>query len=294
MKVTNYCYKNYTLVNSYNYNNALKADIIILCQHGYSGKEFADNFPHFFLPLNKYQSKTVSYFLEIEHDYGARDVAFEIANILHKQLNLIVITVNCDRAIMDANRTEEHCITPFILNSLSETNINEIKLLNIFVRETILSILKENFNPEGYILDIHSMWPFNINIEYENISDINEFISKFLSPSNQGARREINFITHNANGKYIANEYLSLAIEKELKKKYHVKYNDPFYMLPIRSNYTYFTTFNGIAIDIPRNILGISYLNNSIDFSYMKKDKNSILSISDAIASGVLKLFDLS
>ena len=294
MKINNYCYKNYSLVNSYNYNNALKADIIILCQHGYSGKEFADNFPHLFLPLKKYQSKTVSCFLEIEHDYGARDVAFEIANILHQKLNSIVITVNCDRAIMDANRTEDHCITPFVLNSLSDTSINEIKLLNIFVRETILSILKENFNSEGYILDIHSMWPFNINIKYENISDINEFISKFLSPENQGTRREINFITHNANGKYIANEYLSLAIEQELKKKYHVKYNDPFHMLPIRSNYIYFTAFNGIAIDIPRNILGISQLNNSIDFSYMKKDKNSILSISDAIASGILKLFDLS
>ncbi len=296
MNVIDYTYNNYPIVNAYNYGNGINADLIILCQHGFKDKDFSEYFPHFFRPFKQYQSEIFSSFLEIEHDFAARDVAFQIAKILHKKLHVMVITVNCDRAIMDANRTDDYCMIPFIRKYFSETIVNEIKSLNIFVRETILSIFKKYLNPEGYIIDIHSMWPFNVKVDYEDVPNIKEFIYAFTSPFHKGTRREINFITHDfthdSEGEYIANKNLSIAIENELRKKeYYIKYNDPFSMLPIRSNYEYFSLYNGIAIDIPRDFLGVPHSHNTIDFSYMKKNKNSIISISDAMASGLLKLF---
>ncbi|MEM8720381.1 MAG: hypothetical protein AAGE84_13935 [Cyanobacteria bacterium P01_G01_bin.39] len=293
MYIIDYIYENYAIVKSYHYGNNSNADLVVLCQHGFNGKEFSENFPDFFLPLNRYQPELASKFLELEHDYGATDLTFKIADLLKEKLNLIVVTINCDRAIMDANRMEDYCITPFIHKNLPKKTIDQIKTLNIFARDTVLSILEKTFKPQGYIIDIHSMWPFNVNINYENINDINQFISEFTSPKNKGTRRGINFITHNSKGELIANKSLSVFVEQELSKKgYLVKYNEPFYMLPIRSNYIYFRKYKGLAIDIPRNLLGKINSSNSINFYKMKKNKNSITSIANAIVLGILKLFD--
>ena len=287
----NYFFKGYPAVTVYKNSNALHADLIILCQHGYGKEDFIKHFPSLYSPFKANDSEYFSDFLEIEHDYGAEAVAFKISEILKDKLNVFVITVDCDRAIMDANRLESYCISPLVSRYFSEPVINELKELNFFIREVIISIFKEKLDPEGYIIDIHTMWPFNINVNYKDCHTIKKFVQEYLSPLNKGEPRNINLITHSKDGVWIADESLSTSVEQELGIKYTVKYNEPFCMLPVRSNYIYFSSYKGIAIDIPRNLIGISKSSIADDFTYMKKDNDSIISLSAALSKSVLNLF---
>ena len=287
-----YRYLEYPIVRSLNYGNSSKVDLVILCQHGFNSKEFIENFPHLISCFKGYSQNTISKYLDIEHDFAARRLAINLAKTLSTKINVLFVGINCDRGIMDANRLPKYCVSSFVNNNASDEIILELQAINIFIRNTIFSILKKHLDPSGYIIDVHSMWPFNMNIPESKLYDIEEFSESFTNFSYLGNPRNINLIVHQNDGQSIADKKLAYFIEQELIiNNYSVEYDNPFCILPIRSNYQYFKHYRGIAFDIPRTLLGKRSSENPIDFSFMIESQEMITNISNAIASGLLKLF---
>ena len=258
--------------------------------HGYNSGDFIEHFPQLLLPFQKYSSDTTHLYLELEHDFAARDLVINMADRLSKKIKVMTIFVNCDRGIMDANRIEKYCISPLLKDSYSDSIIDKLRFLNRFVKKTVFSLLNKFLKSDGYIVDIHSMWPFNINIPSDAKSDIEKFVKVFLSADHKGSRRKINFINNELSGKPIGFTKLAHSIEEELAlEEYPVEYNNPYYMLPIRSNYQYLNRYKGVVIDIPRDFLGIPRDSTEVDFSYMKKDMRLISKLSYLLTIGILK-----
>lgn len=297
MKIVHYNYSGYPIITTYFHNNLSNIDVVLLCQHGHDKNSFIKHFSQLLAPLQRYSYDIISLYLELEHDFGSKDLVMKIADTLSTKINVMSIFVNCDRAIMDANRLEDFCITPFLKNLYSESTVNELRSMNIYVRETIWSLLNKYLKTDGYILDIHSMWPFDVETPLDTELDVEIINMSYLSLGCRGGRRKINFISNDIDGNLISSQRLADSLEKELKSKdYSVEYDKPYYMLPIRSNYYYLLKYEGIAIDVPRDLIGKSRDNSLIDFSYMEKDMKLISKLSHSISEGVMnsKIFDVT
>lgn len=290
-KLIEYKYSNYPIIRCFKYGSSSKVDLVVLCQHGYNSESFLKHFSHLLRSFDSYPSDIISRYLDIECDFGARSLAISLSKILSESFNTLFIGVDCDRGIMDANRLSEYCVSPFIQNTYSDSVIFELKEMNVFIREKIFSIFKEYLTPSSFIVDVHSMWPYNMNIPDDKLNNIEEFTKSHLNMNFLGSRRNINLIVHEEDGSPISDAKLAYFIEKELiNNKYSVEYDNPFYMLPIRSNYQYFKYFSGIALDIPRNLLGKSKSEDSNDFTFMHEDEEMINDICRTIASGFIKI----
>ena len=241
--------------------------------------------------MKNYSWDTISRYLDLEHDFAARSLAISLAKKLSTKFNVLLLVVNCDRGIMDANRLSDHCISSVIQKTASSDTIIELQNLNKFIREQISDILNKHLHPGGYILDVHSMWPFTMNIPNSKKNNLDDFSKSFMLANHLGKRRNLNFIVHQDNGEAIADKEIASFIERELtSNKYPVQYDEPFSMDSIRSNYQYFKSYRGIAFDVPRDFLGKRQSKNPLDFSFMIEDKRMIDNLSHTIASGIIKL----
>jgi len=266
-------------------------DIFILCQHGFRSSSFTNFFPRFLPPYDKDLSQELFVkYLEIEHDFGSRELSLFIFDGLKSKMNAAIITVNCDRGIVDANRQDDYCVRPLIKTYISAENLSELLGLNYFVRSEIFSLL-QHLSSDGYILDVHSMWPYSLNVNPDRYLNFADFVQLYELPENLSEKRRVNLIVNDINGVSISNQTMASSVEKALiEGGYDVVRDEPYYMLPERSNYFYFSHFNGVAIDIPRNLLGDSRKNSFPDFSFMKISQEKLRNFGDSIVSGITML----
>lgn len=287
-KKINYYYFNYPILTVNFYSLQKDIDLILLCQHGYKSKEFLESFPEFIKPLEDYSQDIISLYLELEHDYASRDLTDEIGKDLSETLNVMSILVNCDRGIMDSNRLKDYCIPSFLYHSYEPSVILKIKKLNSFIRKTIYFLLKQFISPSGYILDIHTMWPLNLLDSSGSIINIESVCRQYMSPRKSVSPRKINFICKDSNDNWISSKKMAKSLELSLNSyNYEIDYDIPFYMLPIRSNYHYFSEYNGIAIDFPRSLFGHKKNQAEHDYSFLIKNDFGIKEISKVISRGV-------
>ena len=287
-------YLGYPAVELYVYGKLEEVDLFILCQHGFSNSSFTDFFPKFSPSYNGELPRDIfSEYLDIEHDFGARQLSKSIAENLSVHINVAVIAVNCDRGIVDANREDENCIRPLVKTYASVETLSELLSINKFIRTTVYSTLKKNLHPNGYILDIHSMWPYTLNINPDECSNFSQFVHLYKSSSYIKEKRKVNFIVHDINGLAIADKLISNSVEKTLRQKdYKTEYDKPYYILSERSNYRYFKDFKGVAIDIPRDLIGDPRKESFPDFSNMIESTKKVKHLSGAISLGIRNLYN--
>jgi len=286
-------YLGYPIVELSLYGELKDIDLVILCQHGFRGKDFIEYFEDFSPRFQTVISENdFDKYLDIEHDFGTLKLSKFIANKLEKIINVAVVVINCDRGIVDANREDEHCIRPLVKTYASEATLLSLVDVNSFIRSTVNSILDRKMKKDGCILDVHSMWPYTLSKNPDKCESFSEFVDLYQSLNWIKERRAINLIVHDANGIAIADTHIADLLDTSLRQaKYETRYDKPYYILPERSNYGYFKKFRGIALDIPRDLIGDPRENSFPDFSSMVESPEKLKSLSSAIYSGLSHLF---
>jgi hypothetical protein len=286
-------YLGYPIIELHTYGRSKEIDLFILCQHGFRARSFTDFFPEFLPSYSEEATEDIfSEYLDIEHDYGARKLSKFVAENLATHINVAVITVNCDRGIVDANREDEYCIRPLVRKYATATVLSKLQKINEFIRTTVYSLLKKYLKLDGYILDLHSMWPYTLNKNPDNCSSFDQFVKLYKSSEHIKEKRNINFIVHDINGLAVADKLMASSIEKYLKQaSYEIEYDKPYYILPERSNHRYFSNFKGIAIDIPRNLIGYPRKGSFPNFSSMRESSEKVKGLGNAISLGVKALY---
>lgn len=287
--IKSYFFKEYSAITTYSYGRHEKFDFILLCQHGYEDKTFRKKFLE--KEIDKIYKKhgfLFEEFLDFELDSGARLLSFNIAEQLSEVFSVLLVHVNCDRGIMDANRVQEICVNKYISELVSRETTIRLKLLNQYIRETILNIFNNLSTDRLFILDVHSMWPFNIK-SINPIIDISleKFIELLRISNDLSNKRNINLIVRDNNNLVISDINAANSIMAGLKNNgYNVDIDKPFYMSDVRSNYHYFKRYKGLAIDIPRDLLG-DFTFDNLNFSFMNINTKKIKEISIILAESL-------
>ncbi|NEO84787.1 MAG: hypothetical protein F6J87_11115 [Spirulina sp. SIO3F2] len=294
-------FEGYNLIEYMVSSNSPKVDTILLCQHGFRDDDFRNHFFEHTNMFGEHSQELVNLYLDLEYDFGAQSTTIHLARKISSKLRVLAIFVNCDRSIMDSNRIAKDCIDEIAINYIDSEKVAQLRKMNFFVRETILNLCRQYLEPEGFIIDVHSMWPFSFEPEIKKGSDIRSYCQSFLEPNAKREGRNINFILNEKDeqGMFspVADLSLALSLKKSLQDaEYCVDEDKPYFMESRRSNYEYFKLYRGIAIDIPRNLLGsnLPKTANPLDYSLIIEDMSKIISMSDAMAKGIFSFHNVN
>jgi len=166
------------------------------------------------------------------------------------------------------------------------------KLLQISRKtgENILDFCQKNLKPNGFFIDVHSMWPTSQLVhpsDFEHENRLQKYVHALLHPENQKEVRAINFLVHDQNGEPIADKKRSDMIAKHMiKNGFPVVFDAPYKLLPGYNSSKYYLHFSGLSIDIPRTFLGNPI--SESDIPKWAEDHEKIHKLSDCLSEGIL------
>ncbi|QQS59066.1 hypothetical protein IPN35_05785 [Candidatus Peregrinibacteria bacterium] len=285
----------YVLVDVFFFGDpSVPLDIVLNCPHGCRDIVFLEAFPQIKNAFSHIPEEIFQTYLELEYDFGARDLAFSVATELSHKRNVAVTRVHYHRGIVDANRTEAFAVR----NIFDRERFPEVDmLLKKISRDTeaaIIAFLQQHLSPNGFFYDNHTMWPTSQYIsprEHEKPDTLEKYIGALLETENQKKVRSVNMITSDENNVCIADEIRSNIFANTLQEYgYPVDFNTPYRLFPQQHlGARYLSLFSGVAVDIPRPFLGNPDEKNIAQWNI---DETKMKRLIPAVSEGLLLAYE--
>lgn len=235
-------------------------DIILNCPHGFVGDGQFSAFPEIADVLRNIPKKILNDYLFLEHDFGSLEMAEVLFAALSKTKKIALIRFFYNRGILDGNREQSRAVRR-IFNHIQHPELMQ-KLWRISGKtfENILHFCQNNLKPNGYFVDVHSMWPTNQYVhpsDFEHETRLEQYVDALLHSKNQKEVRAINFLVHDLKDNPVADEKRAQTVADHVQNNgFPVRFNEPYRLLERYNSSRYYKHFSGLSFDIPRTFLG--------------------------------------
>lgn len=254
--------------------------VLIIVPHGASHSWVLKHFP----TLKNYFTRDFETYLRIERDFGALEIAASLQKSLEKaDVVSKVISLNYNRGILDGGRAPGHELRQHLPKSFLNQHGSNLKQLHQSTVTQIESLCHAIKKEDGIIVDLHTMAPFSPSNHSTNqteisSSNIEAYVKGFKSHSAVAKPRPIDILSHDENGKAVADLLLSEITYEAFKlESFDIAFNDPYLNHSKYMMNRYLKHANGIAIDFPKHIFSKQALDKFVldefDLDQRKIDK---------------------
>ncbi|MGV8085692.1 MAG: hypothetical protein ACP5N9_05570 [Candidatus Bilamarchaeum sp.] len=255
--------------------------VMILCQHDGDGRDFLTQTPHL-PPKLGVSAETIIQYFQIERDIGSSALVDALTKFL--SLDILVLEFNLPRGIVDPNRYPIDALSR-LFKLEEQPEFREALLAAHRDYTTAVESAFSEFGPQFY-LDIHTMSGYSLSAPARTDS-IEGHIESWLN--NRGKTRAVDLITKDQNGKMIADDNVTSAIETAFTSlDIRTVRDDPFKWMPNIRSTAYLERNKGAAVDIPKPLLCI---NPDGALDELIVDIEKVEKIARAIARELNKLF---
>ncbi|MFC4893008.1 hypothetical protein ACFPDQ_08085 [Pseudofrancisella aestuarii] len=244
----------------------LRFDVLLTCPHSELGHDFIEFDYPIFAELIKLDKVAFEQFLEIECDFGTRELAKEIAKFLYNKFNLktLIIEPSFPRSILDAGRLYPNCLRNVIdYNQHPKLKAELLKLYDRYMEHLCHAVaIAKSYNAVS--IDLHTMSTYSPNIIQERYAEaiietpdtLEEYIRLFRDSHKEGELRLTELFTGDHRNGIFANQELLDALAKQFHDQgVEIQYDKPYILAEHLVAHYLVCELGTVCIDLPKDFL---------------------------------------
>jgi len=251
---------------SYYSGDDLRFDVIITCPHSERGDKFLEFDYPIIAELIKLDKEDFNKFLEIEYDFGTRDLSHTIAKVLYAKFGIrtLIIEPSFPRSILDAGRLYPNCLREII--DYSHHPKLKKELLDLFDRYMAhlchAVAVAKSFN--AISIDLHTMSTYSPNIIQDRYAEaitetpdnLLEYIRLFRDSHKDGEKRLTEFFTGDHRNEIFANQDLLNTLTSHFENAgISIQYDKPYILAEHLVAHYLVSELSTVCVDLPKDFL---------------------------------------
>lgn len=272
---------------------------LITIPHASHGGDFFKNFPQL-VEVFAERRELLDRFLRLEHDAGSQNLAHAVGGYLDRDFGIatrVLFSHHMHRGFVDPNRLPGSAVRP-VIDYAQYPGLKEV--LEAEHRDIVAQMrahLARIPNLSNVVaIDLHTMAPYTPKVDPSSTTEavtltpdnMEAYVRAFTDPQFRGSKRPIDILTAIPGEGPIGDPALVYRLEDALAMDgFTSGVNDPYPLSPVLISSEIVRQTRGVALDVPKDLIGITRPDGEIDLTNIEPDMVKIARLAQCIARAI-------